>query len=542
MTVLRRIDLIVTGSGAVAGWPLGQVRHCAAAVSAGAIATLLDDVKRGPADGVLLWDPALGAPDPELANELLGRVADVHHGGLSLGQASRPAAIHFIEPVWMHNCDPPPDRASTSWRVSFRACLIRRSVLEQMDGPCAEFHDSEAAALELGFRWLRRGVFVRHEPRLAGAEVRPPRAPLDVHDELLFAQRGFGASWSMWAAARGSLTGTWSRAETARLATRRLAEAAPRQTFVRAPTPAQRRGDERVTVLVPTIERYPYLRVLLEQLRHQTVAPHEIIVIDQTPAADRDASFTRDYSDLPLRWITLDQAGQCSSRNAGLKASTGDHILFVDDDDEVKPTLIQLHLEALARYDSDASCGIAHEVGIPTMPENFTITRASDVFPTNNTMVRRSLLERTGLFDLAFDRQPRADGDLGMRAHLSGAFMVLNPEIDVLHHHAPRGGLRKHGARVITYASSRGSLWQRHLPAPSEIYLAARYFGDIAVREVLWQRSLGTLSSHGDRWRRLAKGTTGALMLPNTMERMRQIHASARQMIAREPQIPQLTP
>lgn len=511
--------------------------------SAKSLNSAFEGAVRNGSDAVLLWDPSLGLPDYAVVQELLGRTAEVHHAGLLLGQAGRPRAVDFVEPLWMHNCDVPPDRESTSWRISFRACLIRTTVLRQLEPICEQFHSLDAAALELGFRWLRRGVFIRHNPLLLNSQEHGTSSEIDAHDEMLFAYRCFGSSWMAWAAARAALTGAWSPVPSARYGAESARWSMPRQqTFGRERLPVSRKGNERVTMIVPTIERYPYLRVLLEQLRTQTVRPHEVIVIDQTPKSGRDAKMPTEFADLPLRWITLDRAGQCSSRNAGLLAATGDHLLFVDDDDEVNPDLIQLHLEALARFDSDVSCGVANEVGIPSLPENFTFTRASDVFPTNNTMVRRSVLERTGLFDLAYDRQQRADADLGMRAHLSGAFMVLNPEIDVLHHHAPRGGLREHGARVITYASSRNKLWQRHLPSPSELYLGSRYFGDARVREAMWQRAFGTLSGHGASIQRLAKSAIGAMLMPDTVRRIQLIRASAQQMLEHREPIPHLSP
>ncbi len=91
------------------------------------------------------------------------------------------------------------------------------------------------------------------------------------------------------------------------------------------------------------------------------------------------------------------------------------------------------------------------------------------MFPTNNTMLRRSALERSGLFDLAFDRGSRADHDLGMRLHLAGAALVYDPDVEVYHHHAPIGGLRTHGARTVTRASARRSLTQRNLPSVTEL-------------------------------------------------------------------------
>ncbi|MEJ7712205.1 MAG: hypothetical protein WKF84_20670 [Pyrinomonadaceae bacterium] len=61
------------------------------------------------------------------------------------------------------------------------------------------------------------------------------------------------------------------------------------------------------------------------------------------------------------------------------------------------------------------------------MPEAFTYLRASDT-PTNNTLIRKDVLSKSGLFDLAYDRGQRADGDLGMRIYLSGAVMILRSE------------------------------------------------------------------------------------------------------------------
>ena len=164
----------------------------------------------------------------------------------------------------------------------------------------------------------------------------------------------------------------------------------------------------------------------------------------------------------------------------------------------------------------------------------------SDVFPTNNTLVKRSTLERSGLFDLAYEYGPRADGDLGMRIYLDGALMVLNPEIRVLHHHAPVGGLRAHRARAVTYASSRQSLWHRHLPAITEIYLARRYFTTEQVRESLLLRILGTLVARGGRGRRVLKALIGGLLLPHTLFVVARRYRQATKMLEEFPQIPSL--
>ena len=127
-----------------------------------------------------------------------------------------------------------------------------------------------------------------------------------------------------------------------------------------------------------------------------------------------------------------------------------------------------------------------------------------------------------------------------MRIYLSGAIMVLDPAISVLHFHAPRGGLRQHKARVVTYASSRRRLWHRHIPSPTEIYLALRYFTPRQVRETLWLSAAGTFTSHRGTGHRMAKVIVGALLLPHTMLRIHQNRRTAEAMMQDYPQIEHL--
>jgi glycosyltransferase involved in cell wall biosynthesis len=280
------------------------------------------------------------------------------------------------------------------------------------------------------------------------------------------------------------------------------------------------------------------LRTVLQQLGEQTVPPLEVIVVDQTAPSERELDLADDFPHLPLVVCHQEQPGQCSSRNRGLQLVRGDFVLFLDDDDEIEPDLIERHLRHLSARQVPVSCGVAHEVGAGPLPENFRYARVSDVFPTNNTMIRRSTLEKSGLFDLAYDRGQRADADLGMRIYLSGACMLLDPGIAVLHHHAPRGGLRVHKARVITYASSRQRLAHRHLPSVSEIYLARRYFTPRQARESLWHRALGTLSVRGPRWKKALKCVLGLAIMPSTLWHIWRRCRRAAEMLEKYPSIP----
>jgi glycosyltransferase involved in cell wall biosynthesis len=265
-----------------------------------------------------------------------------------------------------------------------------------------------------------------------------------------------------------------------------------------------------------------------------------VIVIDQTPLSKRRPELYNEFPDLPLKVIFLDQPGQCASRNAGLNRVSGEYVLFIDDDDEVKPDLIESHLQHLNKTGAEVSSGVAHEMGAGDLPNDFRYARMSDVFPTNNSLIRHRLLRKSGLFDIAYDHGARADADLGMRMYLSGALMLLDPSISVLHHHASRGGLRTHKARVVTYASSRANLFQRNIPSATEIYLAHRYFHRRQAAEFLWLAVFSSLILTGSVGRRALKVVIGLLLLPATLLQLYRNLQRADDLARKYPIIPEL--
>jgi glycosyltransferase involved in cell wall biosynthesis len=275
-------------------------------------------------------------------------------------------------------------------------------------------------------------------------------------------------------------------------------------------------------------------------LGSQSITPLEILVVDQT-RAPKDVHLKEDFADLPLEIIELPNAGQSSSRNAGLNVARGDYILFLDDDVDISPQLIEKHAELIDRLQADASCGVAEEVGAGVLPNRFRIHRESDVFPTNNTLIARSALAGCGLFDLAYDKGERADRDLGMRLYLAGRVLVLNPDARVLHHRAPTGGLRAHGARVVTYAASRTSPFKRQILSPSEAYLWLRYYTKKQVSSAILIRILGTFSRRGSRLQRAVRLFGALTMLIGTWRRTVRSVRTAEQMLETYPRIPALS-
>lgn len=555
--------ILLDGGGDSLDWGAGQVVTVGGNLAS--VRSALDDWgASGSEPAALCWDATLGRPPGlQLIGELLATGWDVWHAGLRLGMGGRPHILASVTPTWMLQADPNPEVEATSWRLSLRACLVRREVVMRLGGLPSGFRTLEIAGLEMGHRWIRHGARMRHVPGLLGpSDAAPPSRVAgeisgngvgaanegEVEDALRFVRRRHGRRWLGWAAFRA----VWTRQAPFRKWLRawwrvRREPSVPAPPPLRQPAQCESVPEQGVpdvpgrgvTVLIPTVDRYPYLKVLLGQLGKQTLPVKEVVVVDQTRVERRETSWVEAFPELPLRVVTLEVPGQCSSRNRGLRMATGEMVLFLDDDDEVGPDLVERHLRHLDRTGAGVSCGVADEVGAGPLPPEFRLARMSDVFPTNNTMIRREVLERSGLFDLAYDRGQRADGDLGMRLYLSGAKMLLDPTISVLHHHAPAGGLRTHGARVVTRAGSRRRLFQRHLASVWDIYRGLRYFPRNEVREMLWINAVGTLSGEGGGWRRALRMVLALVSLPHTVWVLHRRWTEANDMLGRFPQIPQ---
>lgn len=532
------VDLIWISEDSTAAWAYGRT-WAAEPTVAGIAAATKACIRDGASEAVLFWDARLGYPDRELLDDVRARPGDMWHAGLLLGQGGRPGLIDFVHPVWLFNRDAAPDQEATSWRISLRACLVKRDMLRQLGGPLVSFESLAGASLEMGHRYLQAGAMPRHVPDMfPGTEAISDVLPLI--DELRFLRTRFGPAWVAWAVGRALVSG-YARPMALLRAWREMGMVpSVRPTLDRVPARSATEREVRVSVLIPTIERYPYLRTVLDQLRRQSVAPWEVIVVDQTPVGERNERLYAEFGDLPLQVLYQDTMGQCTSRNAGLNRMTGTHVLLLDDDVEVPSDYIARHLNNLAQYGADVSSGVVHEIPIERSVVLGAPVRASDVFPAGNTLLKREVLKDSGLFDLAYDKGQRADGDLGMRIYLAGRLMVLDTSLSILHHRAPHGGLRRHGARKITYASSRRRLTHRHLPSVSELYLADRYFSSRQCREMLWMRVAGTVGMRGGPFRKALKVIIGLLLLPDTCSKMRRRRSLAQQMSETYPRIPQL--
>ena len=113
---------------------------------------------------------------------------------------------------------------------------------------------------------------------------------------------------------------------------------------------------EKVSVIVPVFNAEAYLRECLDSIINQTYTNLDIILVNDG-STDRSAAICEEYATRDNRVRVyhkkLGGNGVGATRNTALSLVTGDYILFVDNDDWLEHTHIELLYEALQKYNAD---------------------------------------------------------------------------------------------------------------------------------------------------------------------------------------------
>lgn len=129
----------------------------------------------------------------------------------------------------------------------------------------------------------------------------------------------------------------------------------------------------KVSVIIPTLNRYKYLYDALLDLERQTYTNFEVIVIDQSEPFDN--SFYEGWK-LDLLVEYQEEKALWLARNRGVKISKGEIICLTEDDVRLPDNWLENHLKCLDYFKADISNGVFFPVSgkIPNS-KNFLNTR-----------------------------------------------------------------------------------------------------------------------------------------------------------------------
>ncbi len=112
--------------------------------------------------------------------------------------------------------------------------------------------------------------------------------------------------------------------------------------------------EQTISVIVPVYNVEKYLRKCVESIIEQTYPALEIILIDDG-SQDDSPKICDELAviDTRIKVIHQTNGGLSRARNAGIRASHGEWLVFVDSDDHVSARLCEAALESALKYDAD---------------------------------------------------------------------------------------------------------------------------------------------------------------------------------------------
>ncbi len=205
-----------------------------------------------------------------------------------------------------------------------------------------------------------------------------------------------------------------------------------------------------ISVIIPTYNEPDLLEAALQSLALQNYpsAAVEIVVVDdasQTSYPERYKASCGPFALQSIRHSTNE--GRARARNSGIRASSGELIVFLDSDMTVEPNFLAAHAAA---HRGEKTVVIGNIQFGPQIPVS-SLTRYIDsrgvhrlnanetvpfkCFVTGNSSVLREQVLRLGLFDEDFTAYGGEDLELGYRLFLDRSTFLYAPAALSHHNH-----------------------------------------------------------------------------------------------------------
>lgn len=241
--------------------------------------------------------------------------------------------------------------------------------------------------------------------------------------------------------------------------------------FILSETPA-------LSAIICTRNRSDFIGAAVASVLANVHPSFEVIVVDQSDDGSTERALGQFANDKRLRYIHRSQPGISAAANAGVRASAADILCFTDDDCRV-PGGWLTSIEAAFEREP----GVSFVSGQMLMPPELRgsgksiptfqferpvrVTRKGPLFSSvgANFAMRRSLYDSLSGFDEFLgpgaEYESAQDWDLTYRAYLSGAGILLTPEIYVWHYGARDDAQWK--IRLRAYGLGDGAFYGKHI-------------------------------------------------------------------------------
>ena len=230
------------------------------------------------------------------------------------------------------------------------------------------------------------------------------------------------------------------------------------------------------SIIIPVKSINDYIRETVPYIQALTGYEWELFIIPNNP---EDTEWIEDKR---ITVVDSGRVGPADKRDLGAKRSTGDILVFLDDDSYPESNILEVANEYFAEPSVIAvggpgitppSNGFWQKVSSAVFLSKFTggaperyvsvgKARQMDDWPSVNLMVRKDVFLSVGGFDCQY--WPGEDTKLCLKLKKTGKKLIYAPDMIVWHHR--RSGILLHLRQIGAYGLHRGFL-ARHYPETS---------------------------------------------------------------------------
>lgn len=201
----------------------------------------------------------------------------------------------------------------------------------------------------------------------------------------------------------------------------------------------------RLSIIIPVFNRAHCIQRALSSVREQGVGDFELIIGDDASTDGTLDVVRREFPSARLARLEVN-SGAAAARNAALRIATGEHLAFLDSDDEWLPGKLAAQLEYLEKHSEVAACATSHfyelrdgrrrELIVENPPDWSVRLQSGQPFHGASTpVVRRSVLESVGLQDESL--RVLEDWDWMLRIAQKHRIHVLPETLTLIHENSP---------------------------------------------------------------------------------------------------------
>ena len=257
-------------------------------------------------------------------------------------------------------------------------------------------------------------------------------------------------------------------------------------------------SDPKVSIIIPVYNKAIYtFNCLKSVLENSGDIPYEVIVVDDASTDETPEMLARMENVRVLR--NQENQGFLKTCNYGLSAVSGQYVVFLNNDTQVRPGWLSALVETIERDErigivgakliyptgklqeaggivwTDGSSYAYGRDADPGRPE-FNFVRDVDYCSAACLLVRRELLERLAGFDVRFEPAYYEDTDLCFTIRQMGYRVMYQPDAVVIHREGTSSGETSQRLQQTNRALFRGKwapqLARDHLPPNTHPYLA----------------------------------------------------------------------